>query len=130
MAVIGYGSQGFAQSSNMRDQGLNVVIGVRKDGASWREAQNNGWVPGQNLFEIEDAISRGSIIMNLLSDAAQSQTWPTIKPLLTKDKVPEFLIKYSAVFFLFSNFYFTFLQLHPHFLPIFFPLGIACNNHL
>jgi ketol-acid reductoisomerase len=60
---------------------------VRKDGASWKEAQQDGWIPGKNLFDIPEAIKRGSIIMNLLSDAAQSETWPTIKPLLTKGKV-------------------------------------------
>lgn len=62
-------------------------MGVRKDGASWKEAVEDGWVPGKNLFEINDAISKGTIVMNLLSDAAQSETWPTIKPQLVKGKV-------------------------------------------
>jgi ketol-acid reductoisomerase len=44
-------------------------------------------VPGKNLFEVEEAIKKGTIVMNLLSDAAQSETWPKIKPLLTKGKV-------------------------------------------
>lgn len=60
---------------------------MRKDGASWKEAQQDGWVPGKNLFEVEEAIKKGSIVMNLLSDSAQSSTWDKIKPLLTKDKV-------------------------------------------
>jgi len=47
----------------------------------------DGWVPGKNLFGVDEAISRGTIIMNLLSDAAQSETWPAIKPQLTKGKV-------------------------------------------
>jgi ketol-acid reductoisomerase len=81
------GSQGHGQGLNMRDQGLNVIIGVRKNGQSWREAEQDGWIPGKNLFEIDEAISRGTIIMNLLSDAAQSETWPSIKPQLTKGKV-------------------------------------------
>ena len=46
-------------------------------------------MPGQNLFEVEEAIKKGSIVMNLLSDAAQKETWPTIKPLLTKGKVSQ-----------------------------------------
>ncbi len=71
----------------MRDNGLNVIVGVRKNGASWREAEKDGWVPGKNLFEMEEAIKKGTIVMNLLSDAAQSETWPAIKPLLTKEKV-------------------------------------------
>lgn len=87
--LIGYGSQGHGQGLNLRDNGLNVIIGVRKDGASWKEAIQDGWVPGQNLFEVEEAIKKGSIVMNLLSDAAQKETWPTIKPLLTKGKVSQ-----------------------------------------
>jgi len=72
---------------NLRDNGLNVIIGVRKDGQSWKEAQQDGWVPGKNLFEMDEAIQKGTIVMNLLSDAAQSTTWPHIKPMLTKGKV-------------------------------------------
>jgi ketol-acid reductoisomerase len=59
---------------------------VRKNGASWKEAQQDGWIPGTNLFEVDEAIKKGTIVMNLLSDAAQSETWPAIKPLLTKGK--------------------------------------------
>lgn len=87
LALIGYGSQGHGQGLNLRDNGLNVIIGVRKNGTSWKEAQQDGWVPGTNLFDVDEAISRGTIIMNLLSDAAQSETWPKIKPQLTKGKV-------------------------------------------
>jgi hypothetical protein len=87
LALIGYGSQGHGQGLNLRDNGLNVIIGVRKDGASWKEAVQDGWVPGTNLFEVDEAINKGTIIMNLLSDAAQSSTWPHIKPMLTKGKV-------------------------------------------
>jgi ketol-acid reductoisomerase len=52
---------------NARDNGLNVIVGVRKDGASWKQAQEDGWVPGKNLFEVEEAIKKGTIVMNLLS---------------------------------------------------------------
>ena len=52
---------------NARDNGLNIIIGVRKNGASWKQAEEDGWVPGKNLFEVEEAIKRGTIIMNLLS---------------------------------------------------------------
>jgi hypothetical protein len=71
----------------MREQGLNVIIGVGRNGQSRKEAEQDGWIPGKNLFEIDEAISRGTIVMNLLSDAAQSETWPAIKPHLTKRKV-------------------------------------------
>lgn len=86
-ALIGYGSQGHGQGLNLRDNGLNVIIGVRKNGKSWQDAVQDGWVPGKNLFEVDEAISRGTIVMNLLSDAAQSETWPAIKPQITKGKV-------------------------------------------
>ena len=64
-----------------------MIVGVRKDGASWKEAQQDGWVPGKNLFDVKEAINKGTIVMNLLSDSAQSTTWPEVKPLLTKGKV-------------------------------------------
>lgn len=87
LALIGYGSQGHGQGLNLRDNGLNVIIGVRKNGASWKEAEQDGWIPGRNLFDVDEAISKGTIVMNLLSDAAQSETWPAIKPQLVKGKV-------------------------------------------
>lgn len=59
---------------------------MRKNGKSWNDAIQDGWVPGKNLFEVDEAITKGSIIMNLLSDAAQSETWPHIKPQITKGK--------------------------------------------
>ena len=44
LALIGYGSQGHGQGLNARDNGLNVIVGVRKDGESWRQAVEDGWV--------------------------------------------------------------------------------------
>ncbi|KAL8950334.1 MAG: hypothetical protein Q9222_003620 [Ikaeria aurantiellina] len=98
LALIGYGSQGHGQGLNLRDNGMNVIIGVRKNGASWKEAQQDGWIPGTNLFEVDEAIDRGTIVMNLLSDAAQSETWPAIKPQLTKGKTLYFSHGFSPVF--------------------------------
>ncbi|KAH8083677.1 ketol-acid reductoisomerase [Filobasidium floriforme] len=98
LAMIGYGSQGHGQSLNARDNGLKVIVGVRKGGESWKQAQEDGWVEGETLFSIEEAIGRGTIIMNLLSDAAQSQTWNEIKPLITKDKTLYFAHGFSVVF--------------------------------
>lgn len=98
MAVIGYGSQGYGQGLNLRDNGLNVIVGVRKDGASWKAAVEDGWVPGETLFDVDTAIQKGTIIMNLLSDAAQSETWPHIKPLITKGKTLYFSHGFSPVF--------------------------------
>lgn len=44
LALIGYGSQGHGQGLNARDNGLNVIVGVRKDGESWKQAIADGWV--------------------------------------------------------------------------------------
>lgn len=44
LALIGYGSQGHGQGLNARDNGLNVIVGVRKDGESWKQAMQDGWV--------------------------------------------------------------------------------------
>ncbi|EDK37431.2 hypothetical protein PGUG_01529, partial [Meyerozyma guilliermondii ATCC 6260] len=98
LALIGYGSQGYGQGLNLRDNGLNVIIGVRKDGASWKAAIEDGWVPGENLFEVNEAINKGTYVMNLLSDAAQSETWSSIKPLITKGKTLYFSHGFSPVF--------------------------------
>ncbi|KAF9241072.1 6-phosphogluconate dehydrogenase [Melanogaster broomeanus] len=98
LALIGYGSQGHGQGLNARDNGLNVIVGVRKDGESWTQAIEDGWIPGETLFPIEEAIGRGTIIMNLLSDAAQSQTWPTVAPLITKGKTLYFSHGFSVVY--------------------------------
>ncbi|KAM0786449.1 Acetolactate synthase, mitochondrial [Microbotryomycetes sp. NB124-2] len=98
LAMIGYGSQGHGQGLNARDQGINIIVGVRENGQSWKEAIEDGWVPGKNLFPIDEAIKRGTVIMNLLSDAAQSQTWPEIKPLITKGKTLYFAHGFSVVY--------------------------------
>ncbi|KAK4219393.1 hypothetical protein QBC37DRAFT_409941 [Rhypophila decipiens] len=98
LALIGYGSQGHGQGLNLRDNGLNVIVGVRKNGKSWKDAIQDGWVPGKNLFEVDEAINKGTIVMNLLSDAAQSETWPAIKPLITKGKTLYFSHGFSPVF--------------------------------
>ncbi|KAH9057832.1 6-phosphogluconate dehydrogenase [Lactarius vividus] len=98
LALIGYGSQGHGQGLNARDNGLNVIVGVRENGESWKQALEDGWVPGETLFPIEEAINRGTIIMNLLSDAAQSSTWPKLAPLITKGKTLYFSHGFSVVY--------------------------------
>lgn len=86
VAVIGYGVQGPGQSLNLRDNGINVIIGQRKDSPTWDKAIADGWVPGETLFEIEEACERGTIIQYLLSDAAQIKLWDTVKKHLTSGK--------------------------------------------
>ncbi len=85
IAVIGYGVQGPGQSLNMRDNGFNVIVGQRK-GKTYDKAVADGWVPGDTLFEIEEALEKGTIICFLLSDAAQIELWPTVKKYLTAGK--------------------------------------------
>ncbi|KAI9193709.1 ketol-acid reductoisomerase [Polychytrium aggregatum] len=98
LAMIGYGSQGRGQSLNARDQGLNVIVGVRKGGVSWSEALKDGWVEGKTLFPIEEALERGTVIMNLLSDAGQKDAWPAMKPYVTKGKTLYFAHGFGVVF--------------------------------
>src|SRR5215470_5194098 len=83
VAVLGYGVQGRGQSLNMKDNGLKVIIGLRDKGRSWDLAQQDGWVPGQTLFSLDEAAQRGTIVQYLLSDAGQKEYWPRLKPLLT-----------------------------------------------
>jgi len=80
IAVIGYGVQGPAQALNMRDNGFNVIIGLREGSEeSWERAKNDGWEKGKDLFTTEEAAERGTIIQYLISDAAQKAYWPTLK---------------------------------------------------
>ncbi|MBM3401259.1 MAG: ketol-acid reductoisomerase [Bacteroidetes bacterium] len=86
VAIIGYGVQGPGQSLNLRDNGIRVIIGQRKDSKTWDKAIADGWVPGETLFEIEEAAEKGTIIQYLLSDAGQIALWPTIKKYLSPGK--------------------------------------------
>jgi ketol-acid reductoisomerase len=86
LAVIGYGVQGPGQALNMKDNGLNVIVGQRQNSKSWDRAIADGFVPGESLFPIEEALDKGTIILNLLSDAAQIALWPTFEKYLTKGK--------------------------------------------
>src|SRR6266581_5790803 len=80
IAILGYGVQGPAQSLNLRDNGFNVIIGqasaFKRD---WDRAVKDGWVLGKTLFDIDEAVSRGTIIQMLVSDAAQRTIWPLVK---------------------------------------------------
>lgn len=86
LAVIGYGVQGPGQALNMKDNGLNVIVGQRKNSKSWDKAIADGFEPGKDLFPIEEALDKGTIILNLLSDAAQIALWPTFERYLTDGK--------------------------------------------
>jgi len=95
--ILGYGPQGRGQGLNMRDQGFNVILGLRK-GASWNKALGDGWVAGENLFEIEEATKKGDIIQFLLSDAGQIQAWPSVKSNLVEGDTLYFSHGFGIVF--------------------------------
>lgn len=98
IAVLGYGVQGPAQSLNMRDNGFNVIVGANQDGPSWKKAVADGWVPGKTLFTLAEATERGTIIQNLVSDAAQKITWPEVKAHLKPGDALYFSHGFSIVF--------------------------------
>ncbi|MCH9044897.1 MAG: ketol-acid reductoisomerase [SAR324 cluster bacterium] len=80
-SILGYGPQGRGQGLNMRDQGFNVTIGLRK-GRSWERALEDGWEEGKNLVSVEEAAQKGTIIQYLISDAGQISNWPLVKSCL------------------------------------------------
>ncbi len=99
IAVLGYGVQGPAQALNMRDNGVDVLIGQRpQEKDYWNKAIDDGWVPGETLFPLEEAAERGTIIQFLVSDAAQMIIWPKIKPLLNQGDAVYFSHGFSIVY--------------------------------
>ena len=89
IAVLGYGIQGPGQALNMRDNGINVIVGQRKStkaNSSWKRAIKDGWVPGKTLFSIEEAAAKGDVIMMLTSDASQPVIWKAIEKYVTPGK--------------------------------------------
>jgi ketol-acid reductoisomerase len=98
IAVIGYGVQGPGQALNMKDNGFNVIVGQRKDSKTWEKAKKDGWVEGKDLFSIEEALEKSTIIAYLLSDAGQIALWPTVKKYLTKGKTLYFSHGFGITF--------------------------------
>jgi ketol-acid reductoisomerase len=80
VAVIGYGVQGPAQALNMKDNGINVIVGqspqFRRD---WNRAKEDGWVKDKDLFNIEEAVKRATIVQLLVADAAMDKVWPLVE---------------------------------------------------
>jgi ketol-acid reductoisomerase len=98
IAVLGYGVQGPGQALNLKDNGFNVIVGQRKGSKTWDKAVADGWVPGETLFELEEACKRGTILQYLLSDAGQIAAWPTVKKHLTKGKALYFSHGFGVTF--------------------------------
>ena len=99
VAVLGYGVQGPAQSLNMKDNRIHVIVGqAPEDKRYWDKAVADGWVPGQTLFSIEEAVKRGTIVQYLVSDAAQMILWPKVKANLKKGAALYFSHGFSIVY--------------------------------
>jgi len=76
-AVLGYGSQGHAHANNLRDSGVDVVVGLRRSSASWQKAEN----AGLKVAETADAVAAADIVMVLLPDELQGEAYEKeIKP--------------------------------------------------
>lgn len=71
IAVIGYGIQGHAQTQNMRDSGLNVICGLRKEGGSWKKASDAGF----DVYPIAEAAKKADIIHILIPDERQPEVY-------------------------------------------------------
>ena len=71
IAVIGYGIQGDAQANNMKDSGLNVVIGLKEDGTSWQKAKDDG----HEVLSVADACKKADIIHILIPDMIQTKVY-------------------------------------------------------
>jgi ketol-acid reductoisomerase len=97
VAVIGYGVQGRGQSLNMRDNKVKVIIGSRP-GKSWDLAVSDGWVPGKTLFDVPEAVRRGTVVQYLLSDAGQKSSWPEVRDNLQEGAALYFSHGFSIVF--------------------------------
>jgi ketol-acid reductoisomerase len=98
IAILGYGVQGPAQALNMRDNGVNVIIGQMEGDEYWQKAIKDGFVPGKTLFPLKEAAQKGTIIMELLSDAGQTATWPLVKECLNEGDALYFSHGFSIVY--------------------------------
>lgn len=99
ITVLGYGVQGPAQALNMKDNGFNVIIGQSQEyKRDWDRALKDGWEPGKNLFSVEEAAKKGTILQYLISDAGQMAVWPKIKPCLNEGDALYFSHGFSIVY--------------------------------
>ncbi len=98
VAILGYGVQGPAQALNMKDNGIAVIVGQRKGGQCWEKAIQDGFVPGDTLFSLEEAAEQATIIQYLISDAGQMAAWPRIKPCLKEGDALYFSHGFSIVY--------------------------------
>lgn len=87
VAIIGYGSQGHAHALNLRDSGVNVIIGLRKSGKSWPIAEKDGFA----VYSVPEATQKADVIMILINDEAQAEMYKQdIAPYLSEGKALAF----------------------------------------
>lgn len=95
IAVIGYGSQGRAQALNMKDSGLNIVVGLRPGGESWKKAERDN----VKVKTIEEAVKEADIIHLLIPDTEQTKVYKEqIEPYLKPGKTLGFSHGYNFHF--------------------------------
>ena len=96
--VIGYGPQGRAQSLNLRDNGMKVLVCNRRD-ANYDLAKKEGWKEGTTLLEnMSEAVKQATIVLYLLNDAAQKQCWSQVGPYLQPGSAIYFSHGFSIVY--------------------------------
>lgn len=98
VAMLGYGSQGRGQACNLRDSGLNIVLGLREGGPSWDQAVSEGWEP----MTMAAAVAVADVICMMAPDMAQPKIYrdfvePNIKPGATLLFAHGFCIHYGAI---------------------------------
>ena len=101
ITTLGYGPQAMSQSLNLRDNGHNVILGIRKSAdpkSSWMKAIKDKWIPDKDLFEIDEATSKGDIVQYLLSDAGQIDQWSTVNSNLKDDATLYFSHGFGIVY--------------------------------
>ena len=94
IAVLGYGVQAPAQALNLKDNGFQVIVGARDR----KRAKKDGWTSGVDLFGIEEAASRASIVLFLVSDAGQKALWPKVRTCLNPGDALVFSHGFSVVY--------------------------------
>ncbi|MEM2087691.1 MAG: ketol-acid reductoisomerase [Thermoproteota archaeon] len=81
VTVVGYGSQGEAQAKNIRDSGIKTIVGLRRDGGSWKRATEDGF----DVYEIGEAVKKAEIVLMLVPDPAQPKIYKEhVEPNLSK----------------------------------------------
>ncbi len=71
VAVIGFGSQGHAHTLNLKDSGVDVIVGLRRDGSSWKKAE----AAGVTVMEVPDAVKAADVVMILVPDELQCEIY-------------------------------------------------------